>query len=200
MLGISRVSTIVVLLLCMVMAWALQNTNIALIVWIGNGGMMAAFAGPLVMGALWRGVTRKGAYAGLATGFFTFLILHVPSGLDMQLLDPGWFGQGFFHNVVAWLNAEGPNPFSCAAMGEFVSIAVTFVVSKLTQPLTEAHVSEHGRELRQLLSELEGSGVSPELRADLRRLHLLTRQIEDRPIDDAIDFLEEVRPYSAKGG
>lgn len=52
----------------------------------------------------------------------------------------------------------------------------------------------------QLLSELEGSGVSSELRADLRRLHLLTRQIKDRPIDDAIDFLEKVRPQSAKGG
>ncbi len=65
---------------------------------------------------------------------------------------------------------------------------------------SEGRRFEHGRELRQLLSELEGSGVSPELRADLRRLHLLTRQIEDRPIDDAIDFLEEVRPYSAKGG
>lgn len=65
---------------------------------------------------------------------------------------------------------------------------------------SEGRGFEHGRELRQLLSELEGSGVSPELRADLRRLHLLTRQIEDRPIDDAIDFLEKVRPYSAKGG
>ena len=135
-LAISRVSTFVVLVLCTGMAWALMNTNIALIVWIGNGGMMAAFAGPLVMGALWRGVTAKGAYAGLATGFFTFLILHT------QLLDPAWFGSGRVHDVVAWLHAEGPNPFSCAAMGEFVSITATFVVSKLTRPLPETHVNE----------------------------------------------------------
>jgi SSS family transporter len=135
-LRISRVSTVVILLLCMGMAWTLMETNITLIVWIGIGGMMAAFAGPLIIGALWRGVTRKGAYCGLAAGFFTFLILHT------QLLDPGWFGAGWVHDAVGWLHAEGPNPFSCTAMGEFVSIAVTFVVSKLTQPLPEALVNE----------------------------------------------------------
>ena len=135
-LRISRVSTIVVLLICMGMAWALIDVNIALIVWIGNGGMMAAFAGPLVVGALWRGVTRSGAYAGLLSGFVTFLVLH------MQLLDPAWFGTGVVHEAVAWLHGEGPNPFSCAAIGEAVSVAVTYTVSKATQPLPEAHVKE----------------------------------------------------------
>jgi Na+/proline symporter len=135
-LNISRVATLGVLLACMAMAWALIGRNIALIVWIGNGGMMAAFAGPLVMGALWRGVTRRGAYAGLASGFFTFLILHT------QLLDPDWFGPGVLHNVVAWVYGEGPNPFSCAAMGEAVSIFMTFVVSKLTQPLPKDHINK----------------------------------------------------------
>ena len=135
-LHISRVSTVVVLLICMGMAWALIDVNIALIVWIGNGGMMAAFAGPLVVGALWRGVTRSGAYAGLLSGFLTFLVLH------MQLLDPAWFGTGVVHEAVSWLHGEGPNPFSCAAIGEAVSVAVTYTVSKATQPLPEAHVKE----------------------------------------------------------
>lgn len=135
-LKISRVSTVIVLLLCMGMAWALIDTNIALIVWIGNGGMMAAFAGPLVVGALWRGVTRRGAYAGLASGFFTFLILHT------QSLDPAWFSPGILHDLVTWLYGEGTSPFSCAAMGEGVSIVLTFVVSKLTQPLPKDHIDE----------------------------------------------------------
>ena len=133
-LAISRVSTVVVLLLCAALAWALVETNIALIVWIGNGGIMAAFAGPLVVGALWRGVTRTGAYAGLVSGFVTFLVLHT------QLLDPAWFGPGTTHDVVAWLHAEGPSPFSCATLGELMSVACTYVVSKLTQPLPESHV------------------------------------------------------------
>ena len=135
-LRISRVATVVVLLISMAMAWALIDINIALIVWIGNGGMMAAFAGPLVVGALWRGVTAKGAYAGLVGGFLTFLVLH------LQLLDPAWFGTGALHGIVAWLHAEGPNPFSCAAMGEFVGVTATFTVSKLTRPLPEAHLRE----------------------------------------------------------
>jgi Na+/proline symporter len=133
-LMISRVSTVVVLLLCMGMAWALIDVNIALIVWIGNGGMMAAFAGPLMVGALWKGVTRYGAYAGLLTGFITFLILHT------QQLNPETVPPGMLHNVLTWLYNEGPNPYSCAALGEFVSIATTVVVSKLTQPLPQDHV------------------------------------------------------------
>ena len=132
---ISRVATVVVLLVCMGMAWALIDKNVALIVWIGNGGMMAAFAGPLVVGALWRGVTAKGAYAGLIAGFGAFLILHT------NLLEAHWFGSsGVLHTAVAWLEREGPNPYSCAAMGEFVSIGVTYVVSKLTRPLADSHI------------------------------------------------------------
>jgi hypothetical protein len=42
--------------------------------------------------------------------------------------------------AVAWLRGEGPNPYSCAVMGEIVSVSVTFIVSKLTQPLPEAHL------------------------------------------------------------
>ena len=133
-LSISRVSTVVVLFICAALAWALVETNIALIVWIGNGGMMAAFAGPLVVGALWRGVTRTGAYAGFISGFVTFLVLHT------QMIDPAWFEPGITHDVVAWLHAEGPSPFSCATLGELMSVACTYVVSKLTQPLPESHV------------------------------------------------------------
>jgi SSS family transporter len=135
-LKISRVSTVFVLVVCMGLAWALIGTNIVLIVWIGIGGMMAAFAGPLVLGALWGGVTRRGAYAGLVSGFFTFVILHT------QMLDPAWFGSGLLHGLVGWLRGEGPNPYSCAALGEGVSVFTTVIVSKLTKPLPKEHVDE----------------------------------------------------------
>ena len=118
------------------MAWSLMETNVALIVWIGVGGMMAAFAGPLVVGALWRGVTRHGAYAGLIGGIGTFILLHA------QLLQPHWFPEGTFRHAVNWLLREGPNPYSCAVMGEIVSITLTVVVSKLTQPLPEEHLRQ----------------------------------------------------------
>ena len=134
-LMISRYSTVGVLLITMAMAWGLRDINVALIVWIGVGGMMAALSGPLIIGALWQGVTRAGAYAGLIGGITTFVILHA------QLIDPNWFGQGFFFDAATWLYGEGPNPYSCAVMGEIVSVSLTFIVSKLTQPLPEDHLS-----------------------------------------------------------
>ena len=97
---------------------------------------MAAFAGPLVVGAIWRGVTKAGAYSGLVTGLATFALLHT------QAIDPNWLEPGTLRNILAWLHAEGPNPFSCAAIGEFVSITATFFVSKATRPLDANHVRE----------------------------------------------------------
>ena len=132
---ISRVATVLILIFCMLLAWSLMDTNVSLIVWIGVGGMMASFGGPLVIGALWRGVTRWGAYAGLIGGFASFLILHT------QSINPDWFAGGMLHTAATWLYGEGPNPFSCAVLGEIVSITSTLVVSKLTQPLPEEHVA-----------------------------------------------------------
>ena len=134
-LRISRWSTVVVLILCTLLAWLFMGRNIALIVWIGVGGMMAAFAGPLVLGALWKGVTRRGAYAGLLSGFATFAILHG------DVLNPAWVEDaGVLHTIVSWLAGEGPNPVSCAAIGEGVGVVATFLVSKMTAPLPEEHV------------------------------------------------------------
>jgi len=96
--------------------------------------MMAAFAGPLVVGSLWQGVTRQGAYAGLLGGFITFIILHA------QLVDPDWFSQGTLKAISSWLYAEGPNPYSCAVLGEIVSILFTVLVSRFTAPLPETHL------------------------------------------------------------
>ena len=136
-LQISRVSTVVVLILCGLLAWGLQKVNIALIVMIGIGGMSAAFAGPLVLGALWRGVTRQGAYAGLITGIVVFTILHA------ELINPSWFGtSGVLFEIATWLKGEGPNPFSCCAIGEFAGVTATYVVSKFTKPLPKEVVDE----------------------------------------------------------
>ena len=135
-LVISRVSTIAVMIICTAMAWALMDTNVAMIVWIGTGGMMAAFAGPLMLGAIWRGVTKAGAFAGLLSGVTVFSVTHG------GFIDPAWFEPGTLHDVAVWLAREAPNPWSCAAMGEIFSVALTWGVSKLTAPLPHAHVDE----------------------------------------------------------
>ncbi len=133
-LNISRVSTVVIMMLCTAMAWAMLDMNVTIIVWIGTGCMMAAFAGPLILGAVWKGVTKAGAFAGLISGGLVFIVVF------NRMIDPQWFPPGTLQNAAIWLNIEAPNPWSCAAMGELFSLAVTVIVSKLTQPLPEAHM------------------------------------------------------------
>ena len=108
--------------------------TVAVIVWVGTGGMMAAFAGPLVVGAVWRGVTRAGAIAGLVSGAAVFSVLHG------ALIDPQWFAAGALRTAADWLAQEAGNPWSCASIGEIISVAVTWAVSKRTQPLPPDHL------------------------------------------------------------
>ncbi len=133
-LVISRISTVAVMVICTAMAWVLMDTNVALIVWIGTGGMMAAFAGPLVVGSVWRGVTKAGAFAGLISGVTVFSLTHG------GFVDPAWFDAGMLQDAARWLRVEAPNPWSCAAIGELVSIAFTWGVSRITQPLPDGHL------------------------------------------------------------
>jgi Na+/proline symporter len=135
-LVISRVTTVVVMAICALMAWALMDMNVALLVWIGVGGMMAAFAGPLVVGALWSGVTRAGAFAGFGAGAVVFAVTHA------GLVDPEWFGPGALRTAASWLAGEAPNPWSCAAMGEIASVLATWTVSKLSRPLPPEHLAK----------------------------------------------------------
>ena len=136
-LNISRLSTILILILCAFFAQSLINKNVALIVWIGIGGMMAAFSGPLILGALWRGVTKIGAYAGLISGMATFIVLHA------QLINPIWFiNFPYLHSAANWLVVQGPNPFACTFIGEIVSTFLTYIVSKATRKLPEEHLEK----------------------------------------------------------
>jgi sodium/proline symporter len=135
-LNISRIATVVVMVLCTALAWSMLDMNVTIIVWIGTGCMMAAFAGPLILGAVWQGVTRVGAFAGLLSGGVTFLVTF------NAWIDPDWFSPGSaLSDAALWLRAESPNPWSCAAMGEVLSLAVTVAVSKLTQRLPDDHMA-----------------------------------------------------------
>ena len=133
-LAISRVATVVIMILCTLLAWSMLDRNVTLIVWIGTGCMMAAFAGPLILGAVWKGVTKAGAFAGLLSGGIVFIVTF------NAMIDPAWFAPGAMRSAAEWLVIEAPNPWSCAAIGEVVSVLVTVVVSRLTQPLPEAHM------------------------------------------------------------
>ena len=135
-LNVSRISTVIIMLLCTLLAWQMLDMNVTIIVWIGTGCMMAAFSGPLILGAVWSGVTKAGAFAGLLSGGLVFMITF------NAVIDPEWFSPGVFRDASVWLQKESPNPWSCAAMGEVVSIALTVIVSKLTQQLPDEHIDK----------------------------------------------------------
>lgn len=133
-LRISRISTLCVLLGAMAMAWAFQKTNIALLIWLGVGGMMSALAGPFMVGVLWRGLTKAGAYAGFFSGAAVFLVL------KMGFLDTEWASGTSVEVALNWLVAQTPNPFSCATLGILVSVFASIAVSHFTTPLPESHL------------------------------------------------------------
>ena len=135
-LNVSRISTVIIMLLCTLLAWQMLDMNVTIIVWIGTGCMMAAFSGPLILGAVWSGVTKAGAFAGRLSGGLGFMITF------NAVIDPEWFSPGVLRDASVWLQKESPNPWSCAAMGEVVSIALTVIVSKLTQQLPDEHIDK----------------------------------------------------------
>ena len=109
---ISRWATVSVLLISAGLAWMLLNVNIALLVWMGIGGVTSAMAGPLIIGSLWDGVTERGALFGMLTGFISFALLHTQS------------------IPVYWLLEQGPNPFACAALSSLSGVLVTILISR----------------------------------------------------------------------
>ncbi len=135
-LQISRWATLGTLLVSAGLAWAFMGMNVLLLVWIGLGGMMAALAGPLLLGTVWRGVTARGAIAGFAAGAISFIVLHA------GMIQPDWFNPGStLHLAATWLVRQAPNPYSCATLGELFGIAVTAGVSLVTDKLPQDHLS-----------------------------------------------------------
>ena len=133
-LRISRWSIIFVLLGAAVLAWFSIGQNIALMVWVGLGGMMAALAGPLILGVFWRGVTKQGAIWGFIAGAVSFTVLRnawLPGGaVDGNVIEQGLF----------WMASQANNPFACTTIGEAFSILVTVGVSLSTPSLPKQHL------------------------------------------------------------
>ena len=88
-----------------------MGVNIALLVWMGIGGMTSALSGPLLLGSLWSKVSERGAYAGMLSGFCVFAVLHSEI-IKLDLLE----------NL-------GPNPFACAATASIVGVLMTLIGS-----------------------------------------------------------------------
>ncbi|MFZ5653441.1 MAG: sodium:solute symporter family protein [Pseudomonadota bacterium] len=135
-LRISRWAVVAVLGGAALLAWESIGANIALMIWAGLGGLMAALVGPLVLGVFWRGVTPHGALWGFVAGAVGFIALY-----------QGWLPDGApdggpLTGALAWLNGQAGNPFACTTLAEGLCVAVTVAVSLVTRPLPEDHLDE----------------------------------------------------------
>jgi SSS family transporter len=133
-LRIGRVATVLVLLAAIALAWSTRHKNVALLVWMGIGGMTAATAAPMFLGVLWRRATRAGALVGFVVGGAVFSVLHA------GLVEAAWFAGSTLAAAGTWLAAQGVNPYACATIGAGCSVLCMVAVSLCTTPPPEAHL------------------------------------------------------------
>ena len=107
-LNISRLSIVVVGILAIMLAWN-PPKFLAILLWIGIGGIVSGAAGPLLIGSLWKRATKAGAIASFLTGVILYAVLYV---------------------IVGW-----KNPFGVAGTCVIAGSVVMVVVSLLTKPL-----------------------------------------------------------------
>ena len=132
---ISRIATVIILIVAILIASYARNTNIALLVWIGVGGMMAATAAPMFLGVLWRRATKAGALVGFIVGGSVFPIIYA------KLINPNWFSHSdFLFQSVNWLSSQASNPFSCATIASILSLISMVIVSLMTKPPSDEHL------------------------------------------------------------
>ena len=117
-LKISRLVTALTLVGSATLAWFVVDMNVVLLVWIGVGGFIAALAGPLVLGSIWQGVSRRGALAGFWTGAIVFVLIH--TGTISKL----WPPLPELEAAGEWFAFHARSPYSAATMGALASVLV----------------------------------------------------------------------------
>lgn len=129
-LKISRTVTVLTLLGSIILGWSVMHMNVAMLVWAGVGGFTAALMGPLVLGSLWTGISRAGALAGFWGGAIAFILIYG------QFFSASWLSGAPPENAREWFAFYAQSPYSAAAMGGFISIALCILVSKFTAPFS----------------------------------------------------------------
>ncbi|MEE8093358.1 MAG: sodium:pantothenate symporter [Gammaproteobacteria bacterium] len=133
-LVISRVVAALTLIGAAALAWFVIDMNVVLLVWAGVGGFIAALMGPLVVGSVWRGVTRAGALAGFWTGAIAFILIHA------EVISGEWLGGTSLEAFGQWFAFNAQSPYSAATLAGLTAVVVTALVSRWSVALPEAHL------------------------------------------------------------
>ncbi|MDG1225338.1 MAG: hypothetical protein P8P11_02180, partial [Burkholderiales bacterium] len=120
-LNISRVAIVLVGVVACWLAWN-PPQFLAVLLWMGVGGILAGATGPLLIGSLWRRATKTGAIASFLVGVISFAV-----GI-----------------VYCFVLKEVPfkNPFAVAGSCIIAAAITMVIVSLMTKPLPKQHVDD----------------------------------------------------------
>ena len=135
-LVISRVVTTLTLMGSATLAWFVIDMNVVLLVWVGVGGFIAALMGPLVVGSIWRGVSRAGALAGFWTGAILFLLIHA------EVISGEWLAGTSLEAFGVWFAFNAKSPYSAATLAGLTAVVVMILVSRWSAPLPQSHLDD----------------------------------------------------------
>jgi sodium/proline symporter len=122
---------------------------LAILLWVGIGGIISSLTGPLFVGLFWRGATAVGAIGAAVGAFALYFAIH---------LGPQF---GLYEGVYPW-NA---NPFASTGVCMVLGVVLTFALS----PLGKRMPDEHTDPLLLGESEAEWVGTSPASHGTVRK-------------------------------
>lgn len=124
-LWISRITTVLVTVGA-ILAVQTPPEYLAILLWVGIGGIIAAYGGPYLVGTLREETSETAAVTAFLAGFATFFVLHL--GPQFGLYE-GWF-------------PYNENPFAASGVGFILSCVLTYAVSEFTEPLPDEHLEK----------------------------------------------------------
>lgn len=124
-LWISRIATVVVTVVA-VAAVQTPPEYLAVLLWVGIGGIIASYGGPYLIGTLREETSKTAAIIAFLAGFGAFFVLHLAPRFGLY---QGWF-------------PYNQNPFAASGIGFILSCSLTYIVSKFTESMPDAHLNE----------------------------------------------------------
>jgi Na+/proline symporter len=97
---------------------------LAILLWVGIGGIIGSLTGPLFVGLFWRGATALGALGSAVIAFAVYFAIH---------LGPQF---GLYEGVFPF----NKNPFASTGVALIVGVVLMFVLSPLGTPLPAEHL------------------------------------------------------------
>jgi Na+/proline symporter len=124
-LWISRIATVGVTVAA-VAAVQTPPEYLAVLLWVGIGGIIASYGGPYLVGTLREETSKTAAITAFVAGFGAFFVLHLGPRFGLY---EGWF-------------PYNENPFAASGIGFMLSCSLTYVVSKITESMPDEHLNK----------------------------------------------------------